>query len=257
MPREDAGTYLGMCHTATEKNDYVKAKEYALKAYMLDSNRVKCSSFLGTIYLTFAQYDSAHYMLRKAFSLDSLDELTNYHLGMLYFADIKYHDYKKSEYHFEKSLQVEPDNPITLFNLGMIAYKGSEYEKAKKYFLRFVQMRPNDFSGNEMLGSVYQFQKNFDKAKYHYEKAISINPKDELIHRQMNYMLGMNNEPQAALKHAEKAVDLNKNGLNYFDLAKLQLRLGDKYNARKNYLMAVELQSTYKSDTLEKILGIR
>lgn len=255
-PKESSGTYLGMCTAAIDNNQINEAKNYALKAYLLDSARAIVCAYLGAIYYGLNQYDSAYYFLSKAHSIDPFDETANFHLGKIYLSEnnIQYRNFKKAIEHFEKALQTDPDRLASLQYLGVAYFYSEEYEKAKKALLRLYALQPNNFDALRVLGSIYEQSGDYKQAKTFFENAISIFPGDDIVHSRLCVTLCRLGEYQSGLVHAQKAVEINpQRGDNHYRLSEIYVTLNNLHKAQESYQSAIDIDPKLKNADMEKL----
>lgn len=254
-PKESSGTYLGMCIAAIDNNRINEAKNYALKAYLLDSARAIVCAYLGAIYYGLNQYDSAYYFLSKAHSIDPFDETANFHLGKIYLSEnnIQYRNFKKAIEHIEKALQTDPDRLASLQYLGVAYFYSEEYEKAKKALLRLYALQPNNFDALRLLGSIYEQSGDYKQAKTFFENAISIFPGDDDVHSRLCVTLCRLGQYQLGLVHAQKAVEINpQRGDNHYRLSEIYVTLNNLHKAQESYQSAIDIDPKLKNADMEK-----
>lgn len=81
-------------------------------------------------------------------------------------------NYKKSDEVFEKLLQYDPDNPITLNNYAYyLAVRGENLEKALNMIERVIKTNPDEPSFQDTYGWVLYKMKRYDEALKWIEKA--------------------------------------------------------------------------------------
>jgi tetratricopeptide (TPR) repeat protein len=80
---------------------------------------------------------------------------------------------------YNKILEIDPNNTIALYRLGLITYDKKDYKKAYTYFEKLVNLYPFDYQSLLMLGwSNYKLGKNRE-AKILFNKALLYSPEDE------------------------------------------------------------------------------
>jgi len=83
---------------------------------------------------------------------------------------------------FHNLLQITPDDPEILSNLGVIAFSEKNVQEAEKYFLRALEfekagtLNPIDSSIFHNLGIIYYINNDFDKSEQNFGRAIEIEP---------------------------------------------------------------------------------
>lgn len=79
---------------------------------------------------------------------------------------------------YNKILSIDPNNTITLYRMGLIAYDKKDYKQAYQYFEKVVNLYPFDYQSLLMLAwSNYMLGKTRD-AKILFNKALLYSPND-------------------------------------------------------------------------------
>jgi tetratricopeptide (TPR) repeat protein len=79
---------------------------------------------------------------------------------------------------YNKILEIDPNNTITLYRLGLIFYDKKDYKQAYKYFEKVVNLYPFDYQSVLMLGwTNYRLGKTRE-AKILFNKALLYYPDD-------------------------------------------------------------------------------
>jgi len=79
---------------------------------------------------------------------------------------------------YNKILEVDPNNTVTLYRLGLITYDKKDYKQAYKYFEKVVNLYPFDYQSVLMLGwTNYKLGKTRE-AKILFNKALLYYPED-------------------------------------------------------------------------------
>ena len=91
--------------------------------------------------------------------------------------------YDQAEQFFHKVLEIDPNNAITLNNLGyMLADKTSRYTDALKYIRKAVELEPMNGAYLDSLGWVYLKLGQFEPAEDNLRKAVERNSTDPTVH---------------------------------------------------------------------------
>jgi|SRR5690554_1430246 len=103
-------------------------------------------------------------------------------------------DYDKGKEVFLKSLELDPNNPTTLSNLGLNRYLDYDYDNAIKYYQESYEVSDSTYHIAAInLGLTYFYNKEFDKGIVITDYVIkNTNDKDILstayVHRALNYL---------------------------------------------------------------------
>jgi hypothetical protein len=94
--------------------------------------------------------------------------------------------------YLKKSIDLNPCQKTTYFNLGTFAAKLGQYEEAETAFLKALELGPHDAEAHLRLSWVYGKTKNPVKAKEHAEKALRCNPTEQQRGTAGNYIASCN-----------------------------------------------------------------
>jgi len=103
-------------------------------------------------------------------------------------------NYEKGKEVFLKALELEPNNPTTLSNLGLNRYLDYDYDNAIKYYQKSYKISDSTYHISAInLGLTYFYNKEFDKGIVITNYVIEhTNDKDILssayVHRALNYL---------------------------------------------------------------------
>ena len=78
--------------------------------------------------------------------------------------------------HYNKILEITPNNSIAMHRMGLIYYGREEYETARQYFEKVVNLFPFDYDALTMLAWSHFKLKNFREAKVLFQKALLNTP---------------------------------------------------------------------------------
>ena|GEM_PF-223380 len=91
-----------------------------------------------------------------------------------------------------KSIDLDPSQKTTYFNLGTFAAKGGRYEEAETAFLKALELDPLNAEAHLRLSWVYGKTKNPAKAKEYAEKALRCSPTEQQRGTARNYIASCN-----------------------------------------------------------------
>jgi tetratricopeptide (TPR) repeat protein len=183
-----------------------------------------------TDYLVKAQYYCARAIWMNDFKYVSKGhEAGTYDLmGNIYFYQSRYNDAKQE---FLKSLEIDPNDPYVLCNLGMAYYNLDDWviaaqkwkeaieseksymkpeEKEKKgsddelQYVVTVLRKPISHRAHVYLGMLYRKQDLIEKSLEHYEKAVTLEPKNPVPYLDLGKLYQMMDAKEKALVCYEK-----------------------------------------------------
>jgi tetratricopeptide (TPR) repeat protein len=80
-------------------------------------------------------------------------------------------DFEKALEYYQKTLDLDPNNPDAAYNSGLILFGLNRIDEALASFEKALSLRPDDPAYLEMAGRCYINQANFEKAIEYLEKA--------------------------------------------------------------------------------------
>ena len=80
---------------------------------------------------------------------------------------------------YQKILEIDPQNTIAHYRLGLIYYGRTEYEKAENHFSKVLNLYPFGYDSLIMLAWTELQLGKYRKAKVLFQKALMYNPGDE------------------------------------------------------------------------------
>ncbi|MGD9281655.1 MAG: tetratricopeptide repeat protein, partial [Desulfobacterales bacterium] len=182
--------------------------------------------------------------------------------------------------HYNKALQLKPEDTETLFNLGDALAKQGNTEQAINYLNKALQINPDYAEAHSNLGGMHIKQGNIDKAIYHSKEALRLNPKLIEPHNNLGIALMQQGKIAAAISQFQKALELKpdfimaENNLKralaiqkefeaeisrlqellkdnpdnvelHFRLGNLYFRKGDQRQAMQQYKKAIQLNPKF------------
>ncbi len=79
---------------------------------------------------------------------------------------------------YNKILEINPNNTVALYRLGLVYYGRKEYAKANPLFKKVVDLYPFGYDGLLMLGWTSYFLGNYSQAKILFNKVKLYSPND-------------------------------------------------------------------------------
>jgi superkiller protein 3 len=193
--------------------------------------------------------------------------------GLIYFG-LK--DYTQAKQMFQKANALNPKNPQTFVNLGMVDYMEGNKDGALSFWEKSIDLSPDDNDGKPLnnIGNLYKEKGDIKKAIEYYEKAvgqeksnlyvnnlaeayrssgqiekaekillgsIKENPKSQLAHFNLAKVYSEQNKLKEALKAFAKSLEVNPQFLEpYYYSAQIYLKQNDKDSAVAQLKKAIE-----------------
>ena len=127
---------------------------------------------------------------------------------------------------YKEVLAVNPEHPIVLHLLGVVAHQSGNNQQAVNLISKSLGLKPDYAEALNNLGIVYKALNRRDEAKACYQKAISLNPNYAEAHYNLGNILGDLIGPDQAVKSYRRAIALkpdyadalNNLGMALYDL---------------------------------------
>jgi len=109
---------------------------------------------------------------------------------------------------FEKSLQIEPDNPITLSRYANALASASQYERAFHIFEQLRQIQPNNPITLGQYANALTSAGHFDKAWLFFEQSLKVKPDNPITLSQYANALSSAGQPDKAWEFFERSLQI-------------------------------------------------
>jgi tetratricopeptide (TPR) repeat protein len=245
--REHTNTLLAECHYKFFEvlkegriKDAISVLEEALnvdeRSFVINHNLALTCYDVAKIedpqtgYLAKAQYYCARAIWLNDFKYVSKEHKAGTYdlMGNIYFYQSRYNDAKRE---FLKSLEIDPNDPFVLCNLGMAYYNLNDWVLAAEQWKKAIEsemsyMKPEEEgtkgSDDELqyvvtvlrkpishrshvyLGMLYRKQDLIEKSLEHYEEATALEPKNPLPYLDLGKIYQMKDDKEKALECYQK-----------------------------------------------------
>lgn len=140
-------------------------------------------------------------------------------------------------------LRYQPDNPMALHLLGVIAFQRKRYEQAAELIGRALARKPDYADAHSNLGNAFREMGRLDEAEKSYRKAIAANPGFAMAHYNLGAVLLSRSLHGEAVESFRRAIAANPR------LAEAHVNLGNAYKetgkldeAEKSYRKALDIR---------------
>jgi tetratricopeptide (TPR) repeat protein len=116
---------------------------------------------------------------------------------------------KKERAHLEKAIEISPNFPEALNNLGTTYYHEKEYAKAGELFQKSLDVSPGFYPARVNLGGALLSLRDYDRALAENLKAVEMRPNDSLAQSQLGQAFFHLNQYDKALEHLKIAKQLD------------------------------------------------
>jgi tetratricopeptide (TPR) repeat protein len=137
-------------------------------------------------------------------------ELTDVHLNFGYTL-MSLQKHSEALEHFHRALELTPDHPKVLNNMGIVYAQQGKYFEALPYFEKAAAVDPNLVEAQRNIGNAQWQLGEPTKAIPYFERAMQLSPGD--LRTQLNYarVLSAARRLPEAIREYEKAIQMNPN----------------------------------------------
>lgn len=232
---------------ASDTSDYVfypKRIAELDRLIQLDSNRYEYYFKRANMYYKFKKYPECiadYRLINKKFG----DDETAYNNMALAYGFLK--DSTNAFPCYERSLQLNPDDPMNWLNSGYVLLQFDLFERALPYFEKAIELKSNYAKAYYFIGYLSMKLGDYEKAKFHYAEAIKLN----ILYPEATFNLGFiayeEKKYAEAIPYFDKIIDygfrLEKTVISeaYLFRSKCFTELGDKTKAAADQEKATQL----------------
>jgi predicted O-linked N-acetylglucosamine transferase (SPINDLY family) len=144
---------------------------------------------------------------------------------------------------YRQVLSYQPDNPVALHLLGVIAFQRKRYEQAAELIGKALVGKPDYADAHSNLGNAFREMGQLDEAEKSYRKAIAVNPGFAMAHYNLGSVLMSRSLPVDAADSFRRALAANPR------LAEAHINLGNALKeqggldeAEKSYRKAIAIR---------------
>ena len=143
-------------------------------------------------------------------------------------------------------LQTDPNQPVALQMLGVIALQSGKNDIAAKYIQKAIETNPGDADGHSNLGLALQNLGRLEESAASYRKAIDIRPGFAEAHNNLGNTLTQLGRLEEAVIHFQKAIQINPNNANeHNNLGNTLKDLGEFDEALASYRKAIQMRPKF------------
>lgn len=218
--------YLALCYKK-EKN-HMAVLEYGQRALEEDSENPAIYILLAQNYILMGKEKEGYDTFQKAEEKGIADIELYLSWGITLLNKERVEEARNK---FEKALEIDANNPSTLYRLGCCYHKEKNYEKAESLFKQTITDNPSNAMAIADLGILYYDQNKYEEAINTFFKAISISSGKSYLYfyiANCYYKLG---RQKKSLEFYEKTIEYYPNHLEA--LINYTLNLIDVGNTRE------------------------
>jgi len=168
------------------------------RALLLDSNRPEFLYLLGQALMDTPDYHDALPYFKEYVEKRPDDANGEASLGWSLYLEQKFDE---SKHHFEKAVEMNPNQEDAWYHLGMIAFESGDRERAIEILDRSVQLAPRDARPHLGLGLLYvRSEDTYSVARKELETAAGLDPEEPKTHYQLSQLYTRLGEAELAQK---------------------------------------------------------
>ncbi|HPE17061.1 MAG TPA: tetratricopeptide repeat protein [Tenuifilaceae bacterium] len=161
-------------YTLEQKGDFSKAIEKLNKVYLADSYEMNLR--LGWLYYVEGKLTESETYYQKAINLKPYSIEARWGIAYPLSAEAKWDELIEV---YNKILEIDPQNTLTNYRLGLIYYNRQDFEKADFYLEKVINLHPFDYDTMLLLAWNKLALQKLREAKVLFNKVLMFNPDDE------------------------------------------------------------------------------
>ncbi len=155
-------------------------------------------------------------------------------------------DLSNAENLYREVLKDEPDNPVALHLLGLLAHQSGSNEGAMKLINQALTIQPDYAEAHNNLGLILQNENRLDEAVECFNKALELNPDYPDAHSNLGLARHYQGRPMAAVQSYQRALELAPNFyLAHANMGNALGELGQLAEAAESYQKALNIEPNF------------
>lgn len=226
-------TYLGMINVDT--GDYQTAASYFKRALSYDSGSVEIYKRLALALRYLKKYDEAISYANQSIDRRPNDADARILLGNIYFEMARYTDAIEQ---YRKAVDIDPENPIGLYNLATALLKTGDNFAAAEYFKRAASIDKFGeiaYRASSSLGIMYTEMGDLELAEKYLKQSVSIRPNNPVNRYNLGLVYMKKGKEEDALREFSIAEEYSSEEIKILE------NLGDVYGKLGRYDKSVSL----------------
>ena len=183
----NAGAHLLLGRIQLKKGDTDKAFGSIKKALSIKPDLWDAFIFMGQLYELQGKYNEAADVYRAVTSKAPKTKEGMIAADLLKSISIPMH-FEQARRYLDKGdidgalkeinaiLEISPDNPVALFNAGILYFRANMLDEAQSYLKKAIEKDPAYVQAHLQLGLVYQADLKFDESEEQFRKVLSMSP---------------------------------------------------------------------------------
>jgi len=162
---------------------------------------------------------------------------------------VQYHQgghLRKAEQLYRLVLQRDPNNPVALHSLGVIAHQREQHDTAVELIRKAIENNPQIPQFHNTLGLVFEALGKFEEAVTAYQQAVSIKPDYAEAYHNMAITLQSQGQYSDAVEKCKQAVSLKPDYAEVYNTIGFCLEKQEQYaDATENYRKALQFKPNF------------
>ena len=149
----------------------------------------------------------------------------------------------KAEEHFQAAVRLDPKNPESYFNRGLLLASQGKFVEAEATFRKALEFDPHYPNAQVNVGSMLEAQGRSSEAVAEYQRLLEQNPEDAQAHFSLGRILVNQEQYKEGIEHLLKSVKAGNPASQptyLYALGAAYARSGDGQNAKRYLHMARE-----------------
>jgi tetratricopeptide (TPR) repeat protein len=252
--------YTGLAGINYDKAQYEQALALYQKGLSFFQNDPQVRLNIGKTLMSLGRFDEAIKVLDENLMKYPQAVLSHIHLGQ---AHLQLKQYENAKIHYEKFLQVDPQNKKVCYGLTKVYARLGQKDKSTEYRKRFASLQSSSIEKLEwrnktyddvhimkqnvaeiyvQLGLCYKVYGNNIKAEELWKKAASLDTKNSSCRRSLAFMYQETARNQEALGLFQELCELEpEKAMNYMNFGSLNAQLGQFGTAETAFRKVVNL----------------
>ncbi len=222
-----------------DRGDVEGAAAEFLAALSLDPENVNVRNSLGVCYGRMNRFDQAMAVFREALVLDPKEPMTFYNAGLV---SLMRGDRERALRYFHQADAVGNDFFEPAFQIGRLCLDAGETDKGRTYLEKAARIRPEPGVVHRYLGDCYTHLGRFKEALHTYKKALKHNPSDAAVLSAVGHLFEILGENlDIAVLICQNSVEIAPgSGLCRYRLGRLYFKQQRLDDALHEFLLASE-----------------
>lgn len=171
--------------------------------------------------------ETAADFFRSAIARYPQNDMAYYHLALVQLYDQR--DTEAARANFEEAHKLNPDNPGTAFQLGVLYLQADQLDTAQSYFQRSLKVDPSQAVVYYHLGLLLLRKKNFKEADAAFRHAIAQQPNYPPAYLELARLYLDFDEVDAAIAVLKEGIRINKSDGELYSTLGRALMTNEKY----------------------------